>query len=257
MSNFTYLTAAEDRVQSSAILASSSNGSFPASNMKYDKAVSLAQVWKSGAAVTDVTILFDLAASPNWNIVAMLNHNLSYSATVTLTAGTTNACLDFTQVMTWREFDMYYRHTATFTYRYFKLTISDGANSDGYISIGKVFCGPTVTLTSGFEIAPAFKYSPEQRVNVSDLRRMSVDRLTELVELSVKWIPFREVNRLELITFLRGLHGSAIPLFLILDTTVYEGYYMRQTSVPSDRRHFKPDVLPTSFIEESRGRKLI
>ncbi len=257
MSNFTYLTTDQDRVQTATISASTQNGTFLASNLRYDKSVPLALVWKSAAAdVSGVTVLFDLGASPNWNFVILLNHNLTSAATVTLTAGTTNACGDFSHSMTWREFDIYYRHTSTLTYRYFKLTFTDAGNSDGYISVGKVLLGFTTTLTKNYRYGATVDYQTGQRINESDLMVTHVDRLADIVELQLTWATLTTTIRDEMITFLKSLHGASIPLFIILDTDTYEGYYVRLRSGATDIRNFRPDIGGVVFREESRGKKL-
>jgi hypothetical protein len=257
MSNFTYLSTEADLVQDAAsITATSNNASFPDSNLRYDKSVPLANVWKSAALATGPTILFDFGASHNWNVVILLNHNLTSAATVTVTAGTTNATADFSQSMTWREFDMYYRNGATLTYRYMRLFFSDAANPDTYISVGKVLVGLTTTLTHNYRYGATVDYQAGQRVSDTDLMTTSVDRLADIVQLQLTWSTLTTTVRDEMIAFLKALKGAAIPLFIILDTTVYEGYYVRLRSGTTDIRNFRPDIGGVVFREESRGKKL-
>src|SRR3990167_992116 len=77
------------------ITASSANATYPASNLKL---LPITKVWRSAtAALSSVTLLFDLNAAQTVNVVGLMNANLTSAATLLVEAGTTSAVSDFSQ----------------------------------------------------------------------------------------------------------------------------------------------------------------
>lgn len=163
-----------NRATAAAITGGSWSASLPAQNVA-DK-----QMWKV-ARSTDATLAStkftaDIGAAKQVRCVALANHNLSASATVRVTLGSTSGASDifdcgwqpawrmaFDNLVEWESVtwwtgtagDEYLRSpyavTAiaddTYSARYVTVEINDTANADGYVQIGRLFAGGALQPT--------------------------------------------------------------------------------------------------------------
>lgn len=115
-------------------------------------------------------LTFDLGAASIYNSIAIINHNLSASATITLygaddAAFTTNLVTDS---LTYNAASLYeYLGTAR-TKRYVKLHISDPANSSGYVSVGTIFLGYYFDLDQDAQAQDTDGYDDPGLVDITD-----------------------------------------------------------------------------------------
>lgn len=255
--NFTFLVMTSDLVADAAsVTADSAMSGFPATNLKYDVDGSISKVFKTNLSLT-LDLLIDKGNTSAWDLVVLLNHNFTSAATVTIKAGTTNATSDYSQSMTWREFDMWYLKAASVTYRYILITVSDPTNPAGYLSIGGVRIGGSTTVAKNFDWGFDYEYQSQNRVSRTDLGAASVDRLIDQVQITLQWsVMPTTAKRDEIVDFLKSMKGQAIPAFIILNPSASEGYYVRLMTMPKDTRNFYSTINRQTFLEESRGLKL-
>src|SRR3990167_396177 len=112
-----------------SITASSANATYPASNLKL---LPITKVWRSAnAALSSVTLLFDLNAAQTVNVAGLINSNLTSAAIVLLEAETTSAVSDFSVTLSYVRLYDWVRWLATSqSYRYWRFTLTDSANGD-------------------------------------------------------------------------------------------------------------------------------
>lgn len=114
------------------------------------------QVARSSDATESSTILgLDLGSAMTWRALALVGTNLSADAQLALDAGTSGGgteVLSGSMADAWAYSDASgTTHTvlvllgSTVTARYPTVRISDEANADGYVQIGRVWLGPVVT----------------------------------------------------------------------------------------------------------------
>ena len=98
--------------------------------------------------LTSQTIVFDLGSARAVDYFAILKHNMTSSATIHIQANASDVwtapTIDVT--LTWTVNNILYNWSSAQTYRYWRITISDATNTDGFISMSKVYLGNYVQL---------------------------------------------------------------------------------------------------------------
>lgn len=96
---------------------------------------------------TSESLVFDFTTAKSCTYTAILAHNLTSSATITLEANATNVWTapSFTVTMSYAE-SVVTAFSAAQSYRYWRMTIADATNTAGYIQIGCVYIGSDLTM---------------------------------------------------------------------------------------------------------------
>lgn len=169
------------------------------------------------------SIAIDFAAPVAADCIGVIEHNLTSGATVTLKAGTTSACSDFTQALTWKQWVIAKRFTEQ-TYRYWKLEITDAANTTD-VFIGELIIGKSVALTFGHE----YGYSwPSPYVNIVHKTVKGVRHAFEFTrerELPYRFANLSRTQLTELETLDNAVKGTLLSFLWLPDASVEEGVY--------------------------------
>lgn len=169
------------------------------------------------------SILVDFAAPVAADCIGVIEHNLTSGATVTLKAGTTSACSDFTQALTWKQWVIAKRFTEQ-TYRYWKLEITDAANTTD-VYIGELMIGKSVALTFGYEYGFAWT-SPY--VNIVHKTAKGVRHAFEFAqerEFPYQFASLSRAQMTELETLDNTVKGTLSAFLWLPDASVDEGIY--------------------------------
>ena len=146
MGNLAWLAHPDNLATAATVAATSSDASYPIANVK---ALPITTVWRSTTAgVQDIEIDFGSAQSAD--LIALVNHNLTSGAAITVSAGTTTGYLNFSQTMPYREFLAFVRLSAAISYRYWRVRISDTSNQDSCIQVGYLGSGPSTCPSFSF-----------------------------------------------------------------------------------------------------------
>lgn len=148
----------------------------------------LRETWRSAsvAAVQEIVIEANDTTDPI-DVFAILNHNISENAVITLQANTVNnfSSPPFTRTLTWNEKHIVLLEELPQAYNFYKLKVLDTTNPCGYIEIGRIVAGTAFTIennediTDDFSIATddlAYKMKSEGFFRASN-ERVQVDRL--------------------------------------------------------------------------------
>lgn len=102
------------------------------------------------------TITIDLGSAQEVTALALYDHNFTSGATILLEADAAatfdsdGGSAEYSEAVTWASGKiLHFLGTAT-TKRYWRLSVTDAANTDGYIEIGELFLGPYLELTKNF-----------------------------------------------------------------------------------------------------------
>ena len=103
----------------------------------------VARVWRTTGDTAE-WIKFDLGSAKKITMVAIFGHNLTSGATVTIEAHTSDSWTTpaYSATITWHA-----QALVKFldqTYRWWRITFADAANTDGYIEIGRICAGEYV-----------------------------------------------------------------------------------------------------------------
>ena len=206
---------------------STAPGHFNPNNLNTDV---VEEVWRSNGDVTGVSLTCDtqIAQGAFVDTLALLNHNLTTSASVTLLASndpTFSVVGETIPLIMGREENFYYI-APTFPlngYRYWRFLINDVTNPDGYLQIGTIVFGSSVIFqgecfvdevgftlqdfadtvrTAGFrniansraikkKLNLEFRFLNYSKVNFRQMRQMF---LRERTTLTCLWIPTPDIN---------------------------------------------------------------
>jgi hypothetical protein len=147
--------------------AYSEDGNYPVSNL-YD--TRLSRVYRTnGLASTEyIQAGESTVCAPTY--VALVNHNISSSATITLTAGTSSgmSTLTYTQTLTWSSYTLVSTITSTLTANYFRLKIAGLSTlTQSYVSIGYLYLGTYLEMP-GVKPDQTVKDETMAKVTISD-----------------------------------------------------------------------------------------
>ncbi len=146
-----------NQIDDGTVSGGSWNSSYPLANVKTPYLYQKART--SNTLATSSVIIVDCATAQTLGVMALVSHNLTINATVEITASDYS---DFS-VLSYDSGSLnVYAHTdfaTSFTpvaARYWKISISDTGNGDGYIEIGRVFLGwqfkPGINIDFGVSI---------------------------------------------------------------------------------------------------------
>lgn len=130
--------------------APSSSNSFSQNNLNTDI---VEQYWRSEDGVTSVTLTCDtqLAQGVYTDTVALLNHNLSGSATIRLEASNDSFnTIPFATSIRVEPVNCYYIAPTlpTNSYQYWRFIIQDPGSSDGFLRVGTIVFGSAIIFTN-------------------------------------------------------------------------------------------------------------
>lgn len=138
-------------------VTSTASGDFDKKNLT---TTPLREVWRSATAATTQEIVIQ-ANDPSIVIdtFALLNHNLTDLAVVTLEANFTNnfAAPPLSINLSWNAKHMVLVQSLGVAYEYFKIKIVDPTNPCGYLSIGRIIAGESFTMSDNEDITDDIK----------------------------------------------------------------------------------------------------
>ena len=117
---------------------------------EFDTALKDTALSRTGRTIDDVSqnIIFDLGSPKAVTYIAILNHNISSGATITIEGNAVDVWTapSLTQTLTYNADAVIYNFTSAQTYQYWRLIIDDGSNPDGFIELSKVYIGDFVQM---------------------------------------------------------------------------------------------------------------
>jgi len=176
------------------------------------------------------TITLTFSEAKNIKALAILDHNLSSAAVITLMGNTSDAwgAPAYSQVITHNDdkIGCYLDQT----YQYWRLQISDQLNSAGYIEIGELFLGdyfePTCNYSYGWgKETSAFETSQQSPAGV---KKATLDYLQVVFQITFDYIPAADIA--SLMTMFRAVKnesaGTVSPVFFNADSADANDFYL-------------------------------
>ncbi len=245
------------------LAASSADTTYPATNLKV---LPIATAWRSAVGVISaVDITMDFGTAQSVNLLAILNHNLTSTATIAVAAGTTSAVSNYSTTIAWRKYDAFTYLAASQSYRYWRIRITDSASTDNYIETGYVIAANATQLATSF----AYGWTEtDQYVNNEVQSEFGVPYIDELfyrMQFAFTFVnkPTVEINVIR--TLFQGVKRNVSPMFFIPDTLTNDGYFGRfiadfiqNVGVPASGGQGTNliSISTLTFEEESRGKKI-
>lgn len=258
MAKFTYLRFADNLTAQAVLTPLSEDSVYPVSNLKIEP---IAKPWRTIEGQTaGQTLQIDFSSAKDADIVALVNHNLTVNAVITLNGGSSAAPDggEFQTVISPTARTARRIFTAQ-SWRYWLLDIDDPLNGDGYIEIGMLVLGSKTALSRNFdwgfaESLETINQAIETEYGVIDVGQ----NITQRTRLTASWKTTTTAERNELTAFLAGLKREKEGLLFIPDPDAPESYYGRLVRDFTKIRD-TPEVarfLEMEFTEDSPGRSL-
>jgi hypothetical protein len=220
------LSGIDNIVPSSIVTASTARSGYPISNIRINSPIA---TWRSNAAVQD-GILIDHGGENNADAIAIINCNFTSNAVVKLKRGSTINCLNVTESIAPGGDDIFKLITPSL-YQYSKIELADPTNSDGYLEIGCLWLGSRMRLSYGMAQNFSFLDVQDNTDHANGAGSRQVEHLFERVRMSLQFEGLDSWEADELADLWQSLKGDALPLFVIPDHDVTEGYWMRMQSL--------------------------
>jgi hypothetical protein len=242
----------------SDLTPSTEDEDYPVENI-YDRVA--ARVFR-GTSKTALSIIIDLGAAVQCDTFAIINHNFTQGATITLKNGTSSPPTDVVAVIAWREFDIW-KTFAAISRRYWSITIAD-SNSE-YLAIGQILLGSKINLPRARRIGES--YSPNrQRELIGGETYAGVSHNYYLFDRKTFNPVFRTASAAELEIFDgmdRALYGNVYPFLYVPDVAGTDCYYVKkdpQFEAAELGRIAGGELvheLSLNLVEESRGLNIL
>jgi hypothetical protein len=251
MGNLAYLANTSNQYVTATLTVSSEQAAYP---KLFSQELPISKPFRFVGDSSE-NIQIDLGSAQTITLIAILNHNLTSSAGITVFGGSTpnpNGS-QFTTTMTWREHDAF--KVLSQSWRYWKIIFSDAANPDTFVQIGYVMMGSMTTL--GFNFAYGWQFTDEH-VNLELESEFGVQHVAEMFHRIVLDLSFQNItsaNAAIIRQLQRDLKRNQIPIFLMPDAALNEGYFGRIVSHLTRTIDFY-QTMQVRFLEESRGKKI-
>lgn len=251
MSNLGYVRNDLNKVSDATLTPSSASSTYPVTNIA---TLPVSMPWRA-TGDTSENVLFDLGSAQSISFIGVIAHNLSAAATITVQAGTTSGTSNFSTTIPWRQYDAFKILSSAENYRYWKLIFTDSANVDTYIEIGYVILGTATELAFNYAYGWEFEDDFQNLIVESEMGAPHVARLFSRVGIRLNFTNISAANAATLRALFRALEGTVVPIFLIPDFSVNDGYFGRIVSSFNRTIDFYQSVS-IAFVEDSRGKKL-
>ena len=223
------------------ITTSTEDASYPKANL-YDRQA--ARVFR-GTSLTALTVLIDFGAAVAANTIALINHNLTASATLNLKAGAASPPGATVATPLYRAHDLWKSFTSA-SYRYWLLTIAD-TNTEA-LEIGQLIIGARVSMPRARRIGPPYRPATK-RNTIPGETYAGVFWNYHLFQRKAFNPTFRvgSVAELAILTALdTAAYGNVYPFLYIPDGAAADCYYVRK----------EPDFEPEE-VSRITGRELV
>ncbi|MDA2936839.1 hypothetical protein MYX75_01065 [Acidobacteria bacterium AH-259-A15] len=228
MSNFTYLKSSDNLVSDALLTPTSVNSVYPVANLSILPIFKIYRTTEGGIGTQKIRIDFPTAQSID--TFAVVNHNLTSGATITVKGGSSPDPdgSAFTTTITWRELLAWKILTAAESHKNWSITLDDEANVNGYLSVGYLIMGTKTTFSVQFQ--PEWTKEPVKVVRAveNDLGVPMVGRkVSEGTRVTVSFAGLSTTERNEIDTFLDSLDLRVDPFLLVPDSTEADAFFVR------------------------------
>jgi hypothetical protein len=194
----------------------------------------------------------DFGAAVSVGAVALINHNLTAGASVTLKGGASANPSTVNVSLTWREHDLWAAVTPAASYRYWRLTVSETntANSE----IGELVLGALTQLTSGYTYGFQTSVNRGMASHETELGVRYAAKRWERLGWSYQWRGISTAQLAELQALDAAVDGSRLPFVWVPESSAAPCYYVRkQDGLAHAATSYARHDCSLELSEEHRG----
>ena len=249
MSDFTYLLHSENLARDALLTMANASATYPISN------IALTPISKpfrtTEGKIKDQKIRIDFPAAKAVDTFALVNHNLTSSATITIKGGSSPDPdgTDYTTTITHAEQTAWKILSSSESWRYWSIEIDDETNYEGYIQVGYVMLGVATEMAHGF----ATNWSVQRQTNIrmienTFLQPMVGRRISRGSSVTLTFHGLTDALKTTLDNFLLDLQKWRDPMIFWPDTDETEGFFGR-LNVNHSVDRFRPGVTNIVNVE--------
>ena len=188
--------------------------------------------YRSAALGSPNTIILDLGSAKEVKTCVIYDHNFTAGVTLVLEGHTSDSwgAPDFQESITYNATKIVHYLSAATTKRYWRLSVTDAGNSDGYIEIGELILADYFELSNMYAWGPGRNYSAISRVNQGSYRVKSKRFFNLQNALNYRWNKLADADISSLETMLETIAdkdtGEIDPVVWNPDTTAPNVSYL-------------------------------
>ena len=257
MANFTYLLQSDNLIPQATLTPTSEDADFPIENVQAEP---IAQVSRTTSPSAQKTLI-DFSGQVTADIFAVVNHNLTDQATITLRGGSSQDPdgSSFELAIPWATRNAWALFDAAEQWQYWSLTIDDSSNPDGVIEAGLLSLGQATQLSRNFNLGSERRRETVNQVLESEFGVIATGiNLFQRTRFACSFKATSDQERIELDEFLLRLERARSGLLFIPDAAEGAAYYGRLMTDHAVVRTFQDisEISGLEFVEDSAGRSI-
>lgn len=214
------------------------------------------------ATATPVRLVVDLGAAVACDAIALANINIRDTATVVIEANATDSwgAPTYSQTISLADYlgdpnNLQYNFASTKTFRYWRLSITDNGNPDGFIEIGEFFLGTPVSLGDENDSGIPVSILPNNIELRTEYGQAYVYERAMVKTFDLTWANVGTTTRDTLKAFFNAVGCNAKPFFIVYSGEDTDQVYFCRLISPleSARVLFNYYSVRLKFQEEAKG----
>lgn len=225
MSIFSYIKHSDNLIEQATLVPSSENSSYPVENVKIIPVSKPFRSAQGGIGSFTLNISFPYAITID--TIGIIGHNLSSTATISIESGTSYNPSGNSESVTWRRKSIYHSYTSA-SRKYWRISIDDESNLDGFIRIGYIVLGERTVLPVNYDFNAITNRRTKNRM-LSTAKSVPIvgSRLSKVDTFSINFTNKENADVSTIDTFLDGLDKEQEPVFIIPDPAKSDAYFGR------------------------------
>jgi len=233
------------------------DSNFPVSNMQLLPVSKPGRIWNrvSSSGTGSMNLQVSFTAAQSINVIALVGHNLSSSATITLNGGSSFNPTSSQGTMTWRRNVAWHYFSAAESHKYWNIEISDEKNAYGFAQIGYLVMGTLTELDFGYSLSSSFA---DEMIGLRSQTETAVPINRHLAERYRLMLEFQHETTTDIST-LRSLFldllGPDEPALFIPYTSGTEAVFGRINQDSFQRVYSSPDTasVAVELVDDPTG----
>jgi len=204
--------------------------------------------YRSAGLSSPNTITIDLGSAQEVKALALYDHNFTSGATLLLEADdaatfdSDGGSAQFSEAVTWNDDKILHYLSAATTKRYWRISITDTANTDSYLEIGELFLGSYLELTRNFAYGHdtnfVFTLSTEKNEYGVEFDRFG--NIQEKFTLNFKGLPDTDITSIKTMLAAIGTRSTGVfrPIYFNEDYAVPASFWLMKITSLARARPF-------------------
>jgi len=204
--------------------------------------------YRSSGLSSPNTITIDLGSAQEVKALALYDHNFTSGATLLLEADdaatfdSDGGSAQFSEAVTWNDDKILHYLSAATTKRYWRISITDTANTDNYLEIGELFLGSYLELTRNFAYGhdTNFVFTLSTKKNEYGVEFDRFGNIQEKFTLNFKGLPDTDITSIKTMLAAIGTRSTGVfrPIYFNEDYAIPASFWLMKITSLARARPF-------------------